>query len=318
MAKMMMYNVTEECGRWEDLNPKILALILVRILAKERVATASLVCKSWMACVLGPFCWVDIDIQEWCRYHYLGAEYVNFTVRKLVCRNRGMFYRLFAFGLGDVGFAFAANCLNVRTYLIHLSENTYDRLWLELVNFITRNRFLAFVFSIGKHLNVLEILMSEVNDKIVEKFVESLTNLIALDISYCLKITQVGIETLGKNCKSLSQLKRNMPPLELERFGSTSKLDDREAMVIADTMALLQHLQLGFGCFGECSLDAILSQCKALTRLDIQGCWNVKLEGELEDRYLQLLAFKSPWIYDIIFYRDEQDDNDVYPYLNSE
>ncbi|XWS50256.1 hypothetical protein CRYUN_Cryun12cG0072700 [Craigia yunnanensis] len=245
MAKKMMYNANEEWGKWEDLNPEILALILVGIPAEQRVATASLVCNSWMTCILGPFCWADIDIQEWCRSRYLAVEYVNSAVRKLVHRSKGYFCRLSAFRLGDAGFAFAANC-------------------------------------------------------------------------YCLKITHVGIEALGKNCKSLIRLKRNMPLPELVRFASTSKLDDREAMVIADTMQLLQHLQLGFGCFGDRGLDAILAKCKAVTHLDIQGCWNVKLEGELQDRCLQLLAFKSPWIYDIFNDTDDQDDEEEYPSSDSE
>ncbi|PPR98577.1 hypothetical protein GOBAR_AA22086 [Gossypium barbadense] len=235
----MMYNSNGEWGKWEDLNPEILALILVRIPAEERVATASLVCKSWMSCVLGPFCWSDIDIQDWCCRRHLAVEYVDSAVRKLVRRSKGTFRRLSAFRLGDSGFAFAAN-------------------WC---------------------LKVLEIPMSEVNDKIVA--------------NYCLKITHVGIEAFGKNCKSLTQLKRNMPPQELERLSSTSKVNELEAMVIADTMPLLQHLQLGFGCFGDTGLGAILAKCKALTHLDIQGCWNVKLEGELEDRCLQLPAFKK-------------------------
>lgn len=99
-----------------------------------------------------------------------------------------------------------------------------------------------------------------------------------------------------------------MPPHELERLSSTSQVNELEAMVIADTMPLLQHLQLGFGCFGDTGLGAILAKCKALTHLDIQGCWNVKLEGELEDRCLQLSDFKSPWVYDLFADNDEQDD----------
>ncbi|XP_022733958.1 F-box protein FBW2-like [Durio zibethinus] len=177
-----------------------------------------------MACVLGPFCWADTDIQECCRSRYLPVEYVNSAVRKLVRRSKGTFRLLSAFRLGDTGFAFAANC--------------------------------------GRYLKVLEIPTSEVNDKIVEKFAESLANLTVLDISYCLKITHVGIEAVGKNCKSLIQLKRNMPPPELERFSSILKLDDREAMVVADTMPLLQDLQLGFGCFGDFGLYAILAENK--------------------------------------------------------
>ncbi|MBA0657264.1 hypothetical protein Goklo_009562 [Gossypium klotzschianum] len=130
---------------------------------------------------------------------------------------------------------------------------------------------------------------------------------------------QTGIEAFGKNCKSLTQLKRNMPPQELERLSSTSKVNELEAMVIADTMPLLQHLQLGFGCFGDTGLAAILAKCKALTHLDVQGCWNLKLEGELEDRCLQLPAFKSPWVYDLFTDNDEQDDeNDDDEYSSSD
>ncbi|XVF51106.1 hypothetical protein PTKIN_Ptkin04bG0158000 [Pterospermum kingtungense] len=267
----------EEWGKWEDINHEILGLILVRIPAEQRVSTASLVCKSWMACVLGPFCWADIDIHDWCRRRYLPVEYVDSAVRKLVRHSKGTFRRLSAYRLGDAGFAFAAHC--------------------------------------GRNLKVLEIPMSQVNDKIVEKFAESLVNLTVLDISYCWKITHVGIEAFGKNCKSLIQLKRNMitPPPELDIFLSTLELDDREAMVIADTMPLLQQLQIAFGRFGDCGLEAILAKCKALIHLDIQGCWNVKLEGELEDRCLQLLAFFGPWIYDMITDSDEQDDEEEYP-----
>ncbi|MBA0863744.1 hypothetical protein Goshw_025320 [Gossypium schwendimanii] len=238
----MMYSSNGEWGKWEDLNSEILALIPVRIPAEAMVATASLVCKSWMSCVLGPFCWSDIDIQDWCRRRHLAVEYVDSAVRKLVRRSKGTFRRLSAFRLGDSGFAFAANC--------------------------------------GRCLKVLEIPMSEVNDKIVVKFAESLVNL----------------------------FKEKYAPQELERLSSTSKVNELEAMVIADTMPLLQHLQLGFGCFGDTGLGAILAKCKALTHLDIQGCWNLKLEGELEERCLQLPAFKSPWVYDLFTDNDEQDD----------
>lgn len=279
----MKYNGNEEWGKWEDLNPEMLGLIFVRIPAEQRVSTASLVCKSWMACVLGPFCWTDIDIQEWCRYRRLPVDYVDSAVRKLVRRSKGTFRRLSAYRLGDAGFAFAASC--------------------------------------GRYLKVLEIPMSEVSDKIVERFAESLANLVVLDISYCWKITHVGIEALGKNCKSLIQLKRNMnmSPLELERIArAISKIDDREAMVIADTMPLLQQLELSFGRFGDCGLGTILAKCNALTHLDIQECWNVKLEGQLEDRCLQLLSFKSPWSSCMITDGGEEEDDADEEYPSSD
>ncbi|KAK9268093.1 hypothetical protein L1049_010532 [Liquidambar formosana] len=83
-----------------------------------------------------------------------------------------------------------------------------------------------------------------------------------------------------------------------------SKVDDREAMVIAETMPRLLHLELGFGRFGDRGLNAILTKCKALTHLDIQGCWRVELEGDFEDKFEKLLTFKGPWV------NDYESDND--------
>ncbi|WRX19535.1 hypothetical protein QQP08_012022 [Theobroma cacao] len=77
-------------------------------------------------------------------------------------------------------------------------------------------------------------------------------------------------------------------------------------------------VRLVLGCLGECGLDAIPAKCMALTCLDIQGFWNVKLEGELEDRRLQLLAFKSLWIYEMITDSDEQADDEEYRSSDSE
>ncbi|MBA0657263.1 hypothetical protein Goklo_009561, partial [Gossypium klotzschianum] len=175
-----------------------------------------------LSCVLDPFFWSDIDLLDWYgRHPYLEIKYVDSTVRKLIRRSKGTFRRLFSVRLGDAGFAFIANC--------------------------------------GRCLKVLEIPMSEVNDKTLVKFAESLANLTVSKVSYCSKITHVGIEAFGKNCKSWTQLKRNMPPRALERV-----------------------------------VGAILANCKALAHLEIHGCLNVKLETELEDRCRQLFAFRRP------------------------
>uniref|UniRef100_A0A5B7B6F1 Putative F-box protein FBW2-like n=1 Tax=Davidia involucrata TaxID=16924 RepID=A0A5B7B6F1_DAVIN len=142
--------------------------------------------------------------------------------------------------------------------------------------------------------------MSDVTDLMVEKHAESLVNVTVLDISYCLKITYKGLEAFGKHCKSLIHLKRNMPPPAWETPTKVvaSKIDDREAMIIAGKMMGLHHLELGFGHFGDYGLDAIFTKCKALTHLDIQGCWSVELEGDLEDKCERLVVFKSPWFDD--------------------
>ncbi|KAI8024997.1 F-box protein FBW2 [Camellia lanceoleosa] len=255
-----------EEGRWEGLNPEVLAQIFVRIEAEERVKTVGLVCRSWLEAVAGPYCWTDIDIEQWCRRSNRPPHLVDSAVRKLVRRSKCTFTRLSAYKLGDSAFSFIAN--------------------------------------FARCLKVLQIPMSEVTDKMVEKHAGSLVNITVLDISYCLKITCKGLTYFGKKCKSLIHLKRNMPPPEWENPTEvvSSKIDDSEAMIIADTMTGLRHLQLGFGRFGDHGLDAILTKCEELTHLDIQGCWNVEMEGELEDKCKRLAVFTSPWLDD---YEDE-------------
>lgn len=260
-------------GRWEGLNFEILGIVLSRIPAEQRIGVASVVCKSWRACIGGPYCWEEIDIDQWCRKRDRTVDQVNSAVRKLVRRSsKGTFRRLSAYKLGDAGFAFTANC--------------------------------------GRFLKVLQIPMSDVTDKMVEKHAESLANMTVLDISYCLKITSKGLEAFGKNCKALIHLRRNMPPPEVAgpAYIVTLKANDCEAMVIADTMPGLQQLELGYGRFGDCGLGAILAKCKVLTNLDIQGCWSVKLGGDLEDRCFHLVDFKSPWFDD--FDNGTSSDND--------
>ncbi|KAK9999374.1 hypothetical protein SO802_018977 [Lithocarpus litseifolius] len=248
-------------GKWESLNPEILALIFTRLSAEERVGVLPVVCKSFAACVHGPYCWAEIDIDQWCRKMDRTGFQVDSAVRRLVRRTRGTVRRLSAFKVGDPGFAYVANC--------------------------------------GRFLRVLQIPMSDVTDKMVERHAISFENMAVLDISYCLKITCKGLESFGKNCKTLVHLRRNMPlPEVLPSYnvnGTGIKPDDSEAMIIADTMPGLQHLELCYGRFGDDGLEAILAKCTALTHLDIRGCWSVKLDGDLEDRCYQLQEFKSPW-----------------------
>ncbi|XP_057975768.1 F-box protein FBW2-like [Malania oleifera] len=269
-------------GRWESLNPEVLALVFVRIPADELVRVVSLVCKSWLAAVAGPYCWKEIDVEEWCR-RSRRPDWIDSAVRKLVRRSRGDFGLLAAFKLGNAGFSFAAN--------------------------------------FGRCLKELRIPMSNVTDNTVEKHAESLTKVKVLDISNCVKITSKGLEAFGKHCKCLVQLKRNMPPPELgmPTAGVALKADDSEAIVIADNMPGLHHLELGFGRFGNHGLNAILTSCKLLSNLDIQGCWNVEFDADLEDKCEQIELFKDPWVdddYENCGYSD--DDGEELPFSESE
>ncbi|KAF9608458.1 hypothetical protein IFM89_009824 [Coptis chinensis] len=245
-------------GSWEGLSPEVLALIFTRNPIDEIIRSVPFVCKSWREVVAGSYCWNEIDIERWCR-RCNRSDLIDVVVRKLMRRSNGNCRKLSAYKIGDAGFAFVANC--------------------------------------GRCLKVLQMPMSDVTDKIVKKHAESLKLLTFLDISYCVKITCQGIEAFGKYCTSLVHLRRNMPLPEWQHdTGSlNSQTDDGEALVIADTMPVLCHLELGYGRFTDIGLDAILAKCMKLTHLDIIGCYGVKMEGDFEEKCDRLEVFKAPW-----------------------
>ncbi|KAI7727214.1 hypothetical protein M8C21_022509 [Ambrosia artemisiifolia] len=145
----------------------------------------------------------------------------------------------------------------------------------------------------GNFLKVLQMPMTDITDQMVTKHIKPLPNLTVLDISHCVKITSKGLATFGHQCKSLLHLKRNMPAFE-----DQLPVDDSETKAIAETMPHLQQIELCFGRFGDSGVSEILSKCKALTHLVIQGSWNVELNGDLAEICERLEHFHSPWIDD--------------------
>ncbi|KAJ4959017.1 hypothetical protein NE237_026128 [Protea cynaroides] len=158
------------------------------------------------------------------------------------------------------------------------------------------NSVFSYVADCGRCLTVLKIPMSGVTDIIVEKHAKSLSKVAVLDISHCLNIASKGIRALGKHCKSLVHLVRNMEPPELHwPYERSSQVDDCEAMDIADTMPGLCHLELQYGRFGDRGLDAILTKCLSLTYLGIEWCSNVEMGGDIGEKSDHLDELWGPW-----------------------
>ncbi|KAL5704273.1 hypothetical protein ACHQM5_022723 [Ranunculus cassubicifolius] len=155
------------------------------------------------------------------------------------------------------------------------------------------NAAFSFVCQSSKCLKVLKIPESFVTDDIIIEHVESLKHLTLLDISSCPKITCEGLQVLGKNCTSLVELRRNMPA----PWWTTPMMDEGEALVIADTMASLERLELNDGRFTDFGLDAILTKCKNLSHLDIRDSSHVNLESDdIQNKLKRLVVFMPPLI----------------------
>uniref|UniRef100_A0A0E0CRQ8 F-box domain-containing protein n=2 Tax=Oryza meridionalis TaxID=40149 RepID=A0A0E0CRQ8_9ORYZ len=172
-----------ECGGggeyrcWEELLPDALGLVFRNLPLREVLTVVPRVCKSWSRVVAGPYCWQEIDIEEW-RQQQGKPEQLVRMVEMLVARSCGSCRRISVSGLpGDPLF--------------------------------------SFIGDHARALRTLEIPRSEISDAAVESVAPRLPNVTFLDISSCTKIGARALEAFGKNCKSLVGLRRVMHPTDV-------------------------------------------------------------------------------------------------------
>lgn len=113
-----------------------------------------------------------------------------------------------------------------------------------------------------------------------------------LDVSYCMKIGAYALELIGKNCKLLEGLCRNMHPLDT----ADKPLQDDEAFAIATTMPKLKHLEMAYHRISTSGVLEILSNCPKLEFLDQRGCWGVKLDNMFMMKNYPKLNVLGPFV----------------------
>ncbi|CAN6679045.1 unnamed protein product [Malus baccata var. baccata] len=171
------------------------------------------------------------------------------------------------------------------------------------VSGLQNDRIFSHIADHAGSLQTLRLPRSEISDSIVEKTAGRLSNITFLDLSYCGKISFRALETIGKNCKMLVALCRNMHPLDT----AGKPLLDDEACAIATTMPRLKHLEMAYHLISTGSALQILSSCHELEFLDLRGCWDVKLEDKfLKEKYPKLKVL-GPLVLDY-YERNEWED----------
>ncbi|XVF39547.1 hypothetical protein PTKIN_Ptkin01aG0043000 [Pterospermum kingtungense] len=161
--------------------------------------------------------------------------------------------------------------------------------------------FLAFA-SAGS-LQALRLPRSEMSDSIVEQTAGRLSTITFLDLSYCGKIGARALEAIGKHCKHLVSLCRNMHPLDA---AGKSPQDD-EANAIAATMPRLKRLEMAYNLITTGSVLNILSCCPQLEFMDLRGCWDVKLDSQFLKEKFPKLKVLGPLVMDY-YEMDDWDD----------
>ncbi|KAJ6997667.1 hypothetical protein NC653_014043 [Populus alba x Populus x berolinensis] len=106
----------------------------------------------------------------------------------------------------------------------------------------------------------LRVPRSDTSDSIVEQIAGRLSTITFLDVSYCTEISGCALEAIGKHCKLLVGLCRNMHPLDTEDM----ETQDDEAYAIATTMPKLKRLEMAYHLVSTEILLQILSNCTDL------------------------------------------------------
>lgn len=165
-----------EFRSWEELIPDALGLIFRNLPLQEILTVVPRVCKSWSRAVSGPYCWQEIELDEWCRR--VDSEQIERMLDLLVRRSCGSCRRIAVSGLPN-------------------------------------DSILSFIVDHAGSLQSLELPRSEVSDAGIEQIAGRLPNITFLDISSCKKIGARALKAFGVHCKSLIGLRRTMHPLEV-------------------------------------------------------------------------------------------------------
>ncbi|XP_010939675.2 F-box protein FBW2 isoform X1 [Elaeis guineensis] len=167
---------SSEFRGWDELIPDALGLIFRNLSLQEILTVVPRVCKAWRRAASGPYCWQDIDIEEWSQR--CKPEHLDRMLQMLIAWSCDSFRRLSVSGLPS------------------------DSLF-------------SFIADHAGSLQTLELPRSEISDSIVEHVAPRLSNITFLDVSYCKKIGARALEAFGKHCKALVGLRRRMHPLEV-------------------------------------------------------------------------------------------------------
>ncbi|GAV83267.1 hypothetical protein CFOL_v3_26715 [Cephalotus follicularis] len=164
-----------EFRHWDELIPDALGLIFSNLDLEEKLTVIPRVCKSWGRAVTGPYCWQEIDIEEWCNTS--DPDQLERMLQMLITRSSG--------SLRDL----CVSCLH-------------------------DDRLFSFIAEHAGSLLTLRLPRSEISDSIVEQFAGRLSAITFLDLSYCSKLGARALEAVGKQCKFLEGLCWNMSPFD--------------------------------------------------------------------------------------------------------
>ncbi|XP_016449347.1 F-box protein FBW2-like [Nicotiana tabacum] len=166
----------QEFRRWDELIPDALGMIFRNLSLQDVLTIVPRVCKSWRKAAIGPYCWQEIDIEEWSKN--CCPDNLDRMLQLLITRSCGSLRKLCVSGL-------------------------------------SREPSFTFIANNAKSLQMLRLPKSDIGDSAVEQVAGMFSNITFLDVSYCIKIGARALGAIGKHCRCLTGLRRTMHPLEV-------------------------------------------------------------------------------------------------------
>jgi hypothetical protein len=136
---------------------------------------------------------------------------------------------------------------------------------------------------------------SDTTDASIIKLAQNCPNLRELDLSDCYNISNEALEAVGRHCKSLAWLGRNMLQNQDAPVGRTvaaSPGGDEEAITVAKHMGNLKHLEMMRTALSDRGLAHLARGCSQLESLNLACC------TAISPRALEIVTEKCPNIVD--------------------
>ncbi|KAM7270079.1 hypothetical protein ACFE04_029293 [Oxalis oulophora] len=204
-----------------------------------------------------------------------------------LCKDSSMWQRINVVGKRDdlllLGYDLAKLCREA----VNRSEGQL----IEInIDYICTDELLQYIAERSSGLKCLRLVSSRVTYKGMIKAAAKLRLLETLHLTHCCTFPKEVFHEVGKSCPLLKSFKYN------ESLSPNPYIPcNDDALVIAEAMPGLRHLQLVGNLLTDSGLRAILNGCPHLESLDLSECRHLYLRGGLEKRCVdQIKSLKLP------------------------
>ncbi|XP_028760878.1 F-box protein SKIP1 [Neltuma alba] len=238
---------------WAELTYECLINIFSRLCIRDRWRGAMFVCKSWLRASKDPSFHSVFDLET---YFDSPVELARWWTPEFERKIDSMLRSVTGWSAGSLKEIRLRHCTD---------------------------RSLVLVAQRCPNLEVLAIRSCpHATDDSISMIAFSCPKLRELDISYCYEISHESLLLIGKNCPSLKILKRNLmnwidPSQHVgvvpdEYLNACPQDGDSEAAAIANSMPLLECLEISFSKLSGKGFNSLCQGCKKLKFLDLTGC----------------------------------------------